>query len=205
VPATWNEAFEAIAAVKAGSSVAAIAGDLVDCETMYATKKLVTSMGSDMLEGRQTGLSYDVSNLAAVNFNTTIAGIQDADVIILVSTNTRWEASLVNTRIRKAVRKGGAKVFGIGPEADQTYPVEWLGDDMGLLSKLPKEAADALKNAEKPAIILGGGALSVEGAHGAALKLAAKYKLISYDCKCDNVIHVGAACTGCVRRSQSSE
>ncbi|MEW4466686.1 NADH-quinone oxidoreductase subunit NuoG [Parasphingorhabdus sp. JC815] len=196
VPTSWSEAFDAIAAVKAGSSVAAIAGDLVDCETMYATKKLLKSMRSNMLEGRQTGLSYDVSNLAAVNFNSTIAGIEQADVIILVSTNPRWEASLVNTRIRKAVRKGDAKVFGIGPEADQTYPVEWLGDDMGLLAKLPKAATDALKNAEKPALILGGGALSVEGAHGAALKLAKKYKLIRDGWNGFNVLHIGASRTG---------
>ncbi|VWX56763.1 NADH-quinone oxidoreductase subunit NuoG [Sphingorhabdus sp. 109] len=194
--ASWNEAFQAIADVKAGSSVAAIAGDLVDCETMYAAKKLLKSMKSDMLEGRQTGLSYDVSNLAAVNFNSTIAGIEEADVILLVSTNPRWEASLVNTRIRKAVRQRGAKVYGIGPEADQTYPVEWLGDDMGLLAKLPKALTDALKGAEKPAIILGGGALSVEGAHGAALKLASKYKLVRDGWNGFNVLHIGASRTG---------
>ena len=194
--ASWNEAFQAIADVKAGSSVAAIAGDLVDCETMYAAKKLLKSMGSDMLEGRQTGLSYDVSSLPAVNFNSTIAGIEEADVILLVSTNPRWEASLVNTRIRKAVRQGGAKVFGIGPEADQTYPVEWLGDDMGLLAKLPKAIADALKGAERPAIILGGGALSIEGAHGAALKLATKYKLVRDGWNGFNVLHIGASRTG---------
>ncbi len=194
--ASWNEAFQAIADVNAGSSVAAIAGDLVDCETMYAAKKLLKSMKSDMLEGRQTGLSYDVSNLAAVNFNSTIAGIEEADVILLVSTNPRWEASLVNTRIRKAVRKGGAKVYGIGPEADQTYPIEWLGDDMGLLAKLPKAIADALKGAERPAIILGGGALSVEGAHGAALKLASKYKLVRDGWNGFNILHIGASRTG---------
>jgi NADH-quinone oxidoreductase subunit G len=194
--ASWNEAFQAIADVNAGSSVAAITGDLVDCETMYAAKKLLKSMKSDMLEGRQTGLSYDVSNLAAVNFNSTIAGIEEADVILLVSTNPRWEASLVNTRIRKAVRKGGAKVYGIGPEADQTYPVEWLGDDMGLLAKLPKALADALKGAERPAIILGGGALSIEGAHGAALKLASKYKLVRDGWNGFNVLHIGASRTG---------
>ncbi len=194
--ASWNEAFQAITDVNAGSSVAAIAGDLVDCETMYAAKKLLKSMKSDMLEGRQTGLSYDVSNLAAVNFNSTIAGIEETDVILLVSTNPRWEASLVNTRIRKAVRKNNAKVFGIGPEADQTYPVEWLGDDMGLLAKLPKALADALKDAERPAIILGGGALSIEGAHGAALKLATKYKLVREGWNGFNVLHIGASRTG---------
>lgn len=194
--ATWNEAFQAIADVNAGSSVAAIAGDLVDCETMYAAKKLLKSMKSDMLEGRQTGLSYDVSNLAAVNFNTTIAGIEEADVILLVSTNPRWEASLVNTRIRKAVRKGNAKVFGIGPETDQTYPVEWLGDDMGLLGKLPNAVKDALEQAEKPALILGGGGLSIEGVHGAALKLAKQFKLVRDGWNGFNVLHIGASRTG---------
>ncbi len=195
-PASWGAAFDAIAAVDAGSSVAAIAGDLVDCETLYAAKKLLTSFKSDMLEGRQTGLSYDVSNLAAVNFNTGIANLETADVVLLVSTNPRWEAPLVNTRIRKAVRKGGAKVFGIGPANDQTYPVEWLGDDMALLTKLPKAAVDALKAAKRPVIILGGGALTVEGAHGAALKLAEKYSVEREGWNGFNVLHIGASRTG---------
>ena len=91
--ASWNEAFQAIADVKAGSSVAAIAGDLVDCETMYAAKKLLKSMGSDMLEGRQTGLSYDVSNLAAVNFNSTIAG------------KRRWSIPVSARRCVRAMRR----------------------------------------------------------------------------------------------------
>ena len=87
---------------------------------MYAAKALLASLGSDLIEGRQTGLAYDASNLAAVNFNSTIAGIETADAILLVGTNPRWEATLVNTRIRKAVRRG-AKVFAIGPEVDLTY------------------------------------------------------------------------------------
>ena len=194
--ASWGDAFQAIADVKAGSSVAAIAGDLVDCETMYAAKKLLKSMKSEMLEGRQTGLSYDTSSLAAVNFNTGISRIEEADVILLVSTNPRWEASLVNTRIRKAVRRNHAKVFSIGPEADLTYPVEWLGDDMSQLSKLPKQAADALKGAERPALILGGGGLSIEGVHGAALALAKKYNLVRDGWNGFNVLHIGASRTG---------
>ena len=93
VEASWQEAFAAIKAVKAGSSVAAIAGDQLDCETMYAAKALLANMGSTLLEGRQTGMDYDVSSLAAVNFNSTIAGIETADVILLVGTNLRWEAA----------------------------------------------------------------------------------------------------------------
>ncbi|MAF62667.1 MULTISPECIES: NADH-quinone oxidoreductase subunit NuoG [Pseudomonadota] len=177
VPASWAEAFQAIADVNAGSSVAAVAGDLLDCETMFAARELLATMGSTLIEGRQTGLKYDVSNLAAVNFNSTLNGIETADAILLVGTNPRWEAPLVNTRIRKAI-KHGAKVFGIGAEIDLTYKVEWLGNDMGLLAKLPDAVAEALKGAKRPAIILGGGALGVEGAHGAALALAESFNLV---------------------------
>src|SRR3546814_4509396 len=123
---------------------------------MFAARQLVKALGGTMLEGRQTGLNYDVSNLAAVNFNSTIAGIETADVILLVGTNLRWEAPLVNTRIRKAI-KNGAKVYGIGPEIDLTYKVEWLGNDAGLLSNVPAGLNDAFKNAQRPAMILGGG------------------------------------------------
>ena len=140
----------------AGPKVAAIAGDLLDAETMYAAKALLAGQGSKLLEGRQTGLDYDVTSLAAVAFNSTIAGIETADAILLVGTNPRWEAPLVNTRLRKAVRRG-AKVFGIGPEVDLGFKVEWLGDDLALIGKLPKAAADAFKDAQRPAMIVGGG------------------------------------------------
>jgi NADH-quinone oxidoreductase subunit G len=175
--ATWEQAFAAIKAVNAGSSVAAIAGDLLDAETMYAGKALVRAMGSELLEGRQTGLAYDVSSLAAVNFNTTIAGIETADVILLVGTNLRWEASLVNTRVRKAVRKG-AKVFAIGLETDLTYKVEWLGNDAALLGALPQAVLEAFKGAARPALIVGGGTLKLDGVQAASLALVETLGLI---------------------------
>jgi NADH-quinone oxidoreductase subunit G len=173
VAASWAEAFDAIKAHWTGEA-AVLAGDQVDCETMFAARELA---GASMLEGRQTGLAYDTSSLSAVNFNTTIAGIENADVILLVGSDLRREAPLVNTRIQKAVRKRGAKVLAIGPVTDLTYKVEWLGDDLSALAKAPKVLADALKVAERPAIIIGGGALRYEGVHGAALAFAKKYKL----------------------------
>jgi NADH-quinone oxidoreductase subunit G len=193
--ATWDEVFAAIKAVDAGASVAAIAGDLVDCETLYAAKYLVRSMGSDLLEGRQTGLKYDVSSLSGVNFNTTIAGIERADLVLLVGTNLRWEAPLVNTRVRKAIKRG-AKVFAIGPHVDLTYKAHWLGSELGILSRLPKVLADALAAAERPAIIVGGGALAVEGVHGAALAIAEKFKLVRDGWNGFNVLHMAAARMG---------
>ncbi len=191
--ASWDEAFAAIAAVKAGSSVAAVHGDLADSETLYAAKALLASMGSSLLEGRQTGMDYDTSSLAAVNFNTTIAGTETADVILLVGTNLRWEAPLVNTRIRKAIKKG-AKVFAIGPETDLTYKVEWLGNDLSLLGKLPDAVAEAFGNAQRPMMIVGGAAL--KGGHGAALALAGSLNLVRDGWNGFNVVHMAAARMG---------
>jgi NADH-quinone oxidoreductase subunit G len=193
VHATWPEAFAAIKAVKAGSSVAAIAGALADCETMYAAKALLKALGSDLLEGRETGLLYDASSLAAVNFNSTIAGIETADAILIVGSNVRWEAPLVNTRIRKAVKRG-AKVFAVGPEVDLTYPVTWLGNDLGLLAKLPKDVTDLFARAARPALILGGGALTA--GQGAAQALIEPLGLIKESWNGYNVLHISAARMG---------
>jgi len=194
VAATWEEAFAAVAKVNPGKSVAVVAGDMVDCETMFAAKALAGALGSKLLEGRQTGLDYDCSNLAAVNFNSTIGGIENADAVLIVGSQVRWEAPLVNTRLRKAAKRG-AKVFVVGPEWDATYPVTNLGNDLAVLDKLPKEAAEALKNAQRPAIILGGAALG-KGALGAALALAEKYKLVRDGWNGFNVLHMAAARMG---------
>jgi len=192
--AGWDEAFKAIAAAKPGKKIAAIAGDLVDCETMFAAKALVGAMGSKLLEGRQTGMDYDVSNLAAVNFNSTLAGIETADAILIVGSHIRWEAALVNTRLRKAV-KNGAKVFVVGPEWETTYPATFLGEDVSVLGKLPKAVSDALKGAERPAIILGGAALA-KGVLAPALALAAKFKLVKDGWNGFNVLHMAASRMG---------
>ena len=185
--ASWSEALDVFAKQfkKAGSKVAAIAGDLLDAETMYAAKALLAGAGSKLLEGRQTGLDYDVTSLAAVRFNTPIAELENADVILLVGSNLRWEAPLVNTRLRKAVRRG-AKIFAIGPEVDLGYKVEWLGDDLSLLGKLPKD----ISQAKKPVMIVGPGALGA-GALGAAL--AASGDFIKGDWNGFNVLHTAAA------------
>lgn len=194
VEASWGEAFAAIKAVKAGASVAAVAGDQLDCETMYAAKALLASMGSGLLEGRQTGMDYDVSSIATVNFNSTIAGIETADAILLVGSNLRWEAPLINTRVRKAVKRG-AKVFAIGEQVDLSYKVEWLGNDLGLLGALPQAVTDAFANAQRPALILGGGGLKA-GAQGATLALVAPLGLIKDGWNGYNVVHLAAARMG---------
>ncbi|MFB0611530.1 NADH-quinone oxidoreductase subunit NuoG [Aurantiacibacter poecillastricola] len=168
--ASWDEAFKAIARAKPQGSIAAIAGDMVDCETMFAARTLLKACGSDLVESRQTGMDYDVSNLAAVNFNSTFAGIEEARAILIVGSHVRWEAPLVNVRLRKAAKRG-AKIFVVGPEWETTFPATFLGEDAGVLGNLPSEVTDAFKGAEKSAVILGAGGFAA-GAHGAAMATA---------------------------------
>ena len=195
-PAGWDEAFKAIAKQLKGNTkaIAAVAGDMVDCETMFAAKALLKACGSTLVEGRQTGMDYDVSNLAAVNFNSTLAGIETADAILIVGSHVRWEAPLVNVRLRKAAKRG-AKVYIIGPPWEPTYPATFLGSDLSLLSKLPKELTDAFKGAERPAVILGGAALA-RGALHAGLAAAEKLQVVRDGWNGFNVLHFSAARMG---------
>ena len=194
---TWDEAFNEIANAlkgKAKSSIAAIAGDMVDCETMFAAKALLKACGSTLIEGRQTGMDYDVSNLAAVNFNSTIAGIETADAVLIVGSHVRWEAPLVNTRLRKAA-KCGAKIFLIGPEWDTTYPATFLGNDLSLLQNLPAEVTEAFAAAERPAVIMGGAAFA-KGALHAVLAAAERLGCVKDGWNGMNSLHFSASRMG---------
>ena len=196
VAVSWGEAFGAIKSALAGASgdqVAAITGDLNDVEGIVALKDLLATLGSTRHEARQDGAALDPA--ANYRFNTTLAGIEHADVVLLIGTNPRWEAPLVNTRLRKAVRRGGARVFNIGPDVDLTYPVTQLGDDLGLLANLPAAVTEALTGAARPAVIVGMGALT--GASGAAVLAAAAALDVQRDgWNGFNMLHTAAARVG---------
>jgi NADH-quinone oxidoreductase subunit G len=174
--ASWDEAFGLIAKAKPGKSIAAVAGDMLDCETMFAAKKLLGALGSTLIESRQTGMDYPTGNLALVNFNSTFAGIEEADAILIVGSHVRWEAPLLHVRLRKAVKRG-AKVFIVGPHWETTFPAEFLGDDVEVLGKLPGHVGEAMKAAARPAVIVGGGGIAA-GALDAALGLAGEWNLV---------------------------
>ncbi len=195
-PASWDEVFAAIAKQLKGrkSSIAAVAGDILDCETMFAAKALLKACGSNLIEARQTGMDYDVSNLAAMNFNSTFAGIETADAILIVGSHVRWEAPLLNVRLRKAAKRG-AKIYIIGPAWDTTYHATFLGSDLSLLSNLPKDLVDHFKAAERPAIILGGMAVA-KGALQAGLAASEKLGCVKDGWNGFNVLHFSAARMG---------
>jgi NADH-quinone oxidoreductase subunit G len=111
--------------------------------------------------------------------------------VLLVGSNPRLEAPLVATRLRKVAKKGG-RIFAIGPEADLAMRVEWIGGDLKLLGKLPKAVKDAFAAAERPALIVGPGALA-KGALGAALALVEPLGLIKGEWNGFNVLHTSAS------------
>ncbi len=164
--ATWPEAAAAIEARISrldGSRIGAVAGDLVDVETMLALKDLLASYGSVNLDCRQDGAAVDASRRDFYLFNPTIAGIEQADAVLVVGANPRREAPVLNARIRKRWMKSNLPVGVIGPEADLTYPSQAIGSGPETLAALLDgrgDFAEVLKKAERPLIIVGQGALA---------------------------------------------
>jgi NADH-quinone oxidoreductase subunit G len=205
VPVSWREALGA-AAEKLKSAkperVAALTGDLCDAESMFALKGLMAALGSPNLECRQDGAKLPVGARADYLFNTTIAGIERADACLLVGTDPRWEAALVNTRLRKRHLMGGFKIASIGPALNLTFPVESLGDGPKTLGEIAAGThpfADVLKNAKAPMLILGMGALArPDGAavYALARKLAETCGLRREGWNGFNVLHAAAARVG---------
>ena len=203
--ASWDEAFAAIAAKLAGmpgDRIGAIAGDLADAESLLALKDLLAALGSHNLDCRQDGATLDVARRDFYTFNTSIAGIEEADAILLVGTNPRREAPLINARIRKRWLAGGLSVAAIGPAADLTYPVTTLADGPAALAALRDGShpfAATLKAAKKPMIVVGQGALTrPDGAAvlAACWALAAETGMLKADWHGFNVLHTAAARVG---------
>lgn len=203
--AEWKDAFAAIrdrVDGLDGAKIAFIVGDLVDCETMVLVRELATRLGSPHVDCRQDGAALDASRRAGYLFNSTIAGIDRADACLLVGTNPRWEAPVINARLRKRWRQGGFKIARIGNPHPLTYPVEELGagtDTLAALMRGELAFADALRQAKSPMMIVGMSALArSDGA--AVLKLASdgagEFGLVRDGWNGFNVLHTAAARVG---------
>jgi NADH-quinone oxidoreductase subunit G len=180
-PATWHEAFNAIAAKVAKVNpkrMGAIVGDLVAVEEIFALKDLMARLNVGNLDCRQDGAALDPAwGRASYLFNTTIAGIDAADALLIVGSNPRREAAVLNARIRKRWRAGQFPIGVIGPKADLTYTYDYLGAGPETLSAITRHSfAEVLRKAERPMVLLGAGALT-RGDGAAVASLAAKAAL----------------------------
>jgi NADH-quinone oxidoreductase subunit G len=185
-PASWKEAFSVIASrvkTSGGKRIGAIVGDLAGAEEMFALKELMTRLGSANIDARQDGSVIDPKwGRASYLFNATIAGIEQADALLIIGSNPRREAAVLNSRIRKRWRAGNFPIGLIGEKADLTYKYDYLGAGAETLANLgDSKFAEALKAAERPLILLGAGALArKDGAAIASLaaKAAAEFGVI---------------------------
>ncbi|MFO0993313.1 MAG: NADH-quinone oxidoreductase subunit NuoG [Hyphomicrobiales bacterium] len=166
-PATWNEAFARIAEqIKKTSPerIGVLMGDLNSVEEMYSLKTLATSLGIGNVDCRQDGSPLgEAGGRAGYIFNPGITGIEKADAILLIGTNPRMEASVLNSRIRKAWRNRAVPVGVIGERADLTYEYTYLGAGPDTLTEMVEGRAgfvEKLKNAKAPLIIVGAGAVA---------------------------------------------
>ncbi len=164
---SWYEAFNEIAArVKKGGGrkFGAIAGDLCAVEEMFALKMLLDELGSPHRDCRQLGAKLHPKNgRGSYIFNSTIAGVDEADAVLLIGTNPRKEAAVLNTRLRKAWLHNHATFALIGPEADLTYPYQWLGNSLKAIDDVARDGSPFLKvlsGASRPLIIVGQAALN---------------------------------------------
>lgn len=201
-PATWTEALDAMALklkTTKPERMGVIAGDLQDAESLKAALDLFRALGSPNTDCRQDGTVLGGGPRESWLFNSGLAGIEDADHILLIGTNPRLEAPLLNARIRKAWLKGGLKVSVIGERADLTYDHDFIGHGSKTLMRLPKAGADSLAAAQRPAIIVGAGLLA--GPDGPVLlnavaRLAAKAGVVREGWNGFNVLHMAASRVG---------
>ena len=202
VPASWAEAFAAIAERLdrvPGSRIAAISGDQCDAESMVALGDLMAALGSPHVDCRQDGARLPASPRAAYLFNTTIAGIEEAGACLLIGTNPRREAALVNARLRKRSLAGRFPVGLVGEAADLTYRCEHLGTGPAVLAAIADGShpfAAVLDGAERPMLVVGQGALArADGAAVLALArgIAESRGMVGNGWNGFNVLHTAAA------------
>ncbi len=199
-PASWQEAFAAIAdKVKATkpARIGALAGQLAAVEDMFALKSLMDSLGVSNIDARFPGSPlHPKHGRASYVFNSTIAGIEDADAIIIIGSNPRLESPVLNARIRKRYVRGDVFIGVVGEQADLTYPYEYLGAGP---DSFAKSVEKALTGKQKPIFVIGQGALN--RADGAAVlsmvaEAARKLGVVKDGWNGVNVLHTEAALVG---------
>ncbi len=200
--ATWSEAFTAIATKLrgvTGDRIGAVAGDLCDAESMLALKEMMVALGSTNLDCRQDGARLDASRRDFYTFNTTISGIDEADALLIVGSNPRKEAPVLNARIRKRWLATEMPIGVVGSETDLTYAVHQLGNAPSVLNVLhdgSHDFAKPLRDAKHPMIIVGQAALArPDGAAvlAATWRLAAEVGALASDWHGFNMLHTAAA------------
>ncbi len=208
-PASWEAAFSHV--VKAlkplkGDQIGALAGDLADCESMALLKDLFTHLKSPHIDCRQDGAALEAGVRSSYLFNTSIAGIEDADACLMVGGNVRYEAPLINARLRKRSLGGNFQAARIGGEISSHRRPTFLYEELGSAAQILDDVrigrhpfSKVLEKAKRPLLILSQEALA--RSDGGSLltlsrEIAERYGLVSPEWNGFNVLHTAAGRVG---------
>ncbi len=201
----WGEAIDAVVEVlkkTPANKVAAIVGDLVDAESMFVLKTLLDNLGVKSYDCRQDGTVYDVTMPATYKFNTGIQNIENADAVLLIGANPRYEASLINTRVRKTWMNNKMPIGVIGSDVDLTYQTTYLGADVNIIDDITAGKhpfADKFAKAKNPVVIIGNSVFKRADAYSvyaSVMKFAKKYNVIREDWNGVSTLQKAAARVG---------
>lgn len=166
-PATWEQALvelgEAYKRLGVGENeIKFVAGHLMDTETLVAAKDLANALNSENLALDQPGGDQPIAHGVDVRnnyaFNTKIWGIEEADALLIVGSNPRWEAAVLNARIRKQWMRSPLEIGLIGEDFESTFKYDKLGENANDVKKvLSGEFGKKLAEAKKPMILIGSG------------------------------------------------
>jgi len=169
--ASWNEVFNIIKSKFKNADkdkICGMSGDLVNMETLYIFKEFFNkTLGSHNVESRSDHTYLNSKKRENYLFNSTINGIEEADFILLIGSNPRYEATILNARIRKAYLQNKTKIISLNDVGDLTYPYESLDGDIENIKKITEdnhEVSSLIKEAKKPLIIFGQSSLKTKSA-----------------------------------------
>ena len=159
---SWQNVYKKILEKISKSSpdkIVGLTGDMTNMETMFISKRLFEkTLNSKFLDSRSKNTYVNFENRCNYIFNSTIEGIEETDLLLLIGTNPRFEATILNSRIRKSYLKNKTEIFSLENIGDLTYPYKVLENDIEVINKIIKnehELSDKIISSKKPIIILG--------------------------------------------------
>ena len=159
---SWKDAYKKIAGIISKVSpdnIVGLTGDMTNMETMFITKHLFEkTLNSKYLDSRYDHSYVNFENRTNYMFNSTIEGIERSDLILLIGSNPRFEATILNSRIRKTYLKNKTEIFSLEDVGDLTYPYKIIENESKIINKIIKndhEISKKIANSERPLIILG--------------------------------------------------
>jgi NADH-quinone oxidoreductase subunit G len=202
VQCSWDDAFLKISLEFSKiKKIGGLIGGMTDLETIFSFKNLLSSISeSSFVDFRQKDFYLDSAHPSNYLFNTSIAGIDESDLVLLVGANPRLEATMINSRIRKNFVSKKLEVFSIGNPGDQTYKVNFLGDNLNILKDIENEKSifvERIKLAKKPIIIIGESVLNSK--QGKYVLETSKSILKKYNALSGlNILHQNASSVGAI-------